>query len=298
MTLRHLKIFIMVYEEMNMTIAAKKLYMTQPTVSQAIKDLEEYYDVQLFERLSQKLYVTESGKELYKYASEIISLSEEAEAMLKDKSNSKTLSVGGNHTIGVNRMGEIIEKYESEYPQVNVKVCINKAVSLKEMLRSNQLDMAIVEDSFNSSDGDLIKEFFCSDKIVAVISPKHSLAKRKSITIEEIAKEKFLVRESGVGARELFESILTKAGIGFDPYWESISATSLINAAKRNMGIGILPYASVEKEILNKELIELKFKNINLSRNLMVCYHKNKHKTEEMENFLELIIERKKCINL
>lgn len=65
MTIRHLRIFITVYDECNMTAAANKLFMTQPSVSQAIKELESYYGVVLFERLSRKLYVTESAWIIY-----------------------------------------------------------------------------------------------------------------------------------------------------------------------------------------------------------------------------------------
>ena len=83
MSLRNLRIFITVYEERNMTAAANKLFMTQPSVSQAIKELESHYGVALFERLSRKLYVTESGETLYQYATHIIKIFDELEIDLR-----------------------------------------------------------------------------------------------------------------------------------------------------------------------------------------------------------------------
>jgi DNA-binding transcriptional LysR family regulator len=84
MTIRHLRIFIAVHDELNMTAAANKLFMTQPAVSQAIKELEDYYGVLLFERLSRRLYVTESGEILYQYATHIIKLFDKLEDNLKE----------------------------------------------------------------------------------------------------------------------------------------------------------------------------------------------------------------------
>ena len=65
MTIRHLKIFLAVAESGKMSLAAEQLFITQPSVSQAIRELEEHYQTLLFERLSKKLYITEDGKKLY-----------------------------------------------------------------------------------------------------------------------------------------------------------------------------------------------------------------------------------------
>ena len=85
MSIRHLRIFITVAALQNMSAAAEKLFITQPSVSQAIKELEQYYGVRLFERLSKKLYLTESGEALLKYATHLIQSFDEMETMIKTK---------------------------------------------------------------------------------------------------------------------------------------------------------------------------------------------------------------------
>ena len=72
MTIRHLRIFLAVADSGTMSQAAKKLYITQPSVSQAVRELEEHYRVLLFERLSKKLYITEAGKTFYSYAKQVV----------------------------------------------------------------------------------------------------------------------------------------------------------------------------------------------------------------------------------
>ena len=85
MTLRHLKIFLQVCRELNMTRAAELLFMTQPSVSQAISELEDYYRVRLFERIARKIYITEDGYRLIAIAGNIVELFEKADAEIRDK---------------------------------------------------------------------------------------------------------------------------------------------------------------------------------------------------------------------
>ena len=100
MTTRHLKIFLEVYKSGSMTAAAKRLFMTQPSVSQAIHEMEEHYGVRLFERLYRKLYPTPAGKELVLYAENILGLFDEMEAKLEaERSRGR-----GTRSVTFNRM--------------------------------------------------------------------------------------------------------------------------------------------------------------------------------------------------
>ena len=94
MTTRHLKIFLNVYITGSMTAAAQKLYMTQPSVSQAIRELEEHYGVPLFERLYRKLYPTQAGKQLFLYAEKILGMFDDMEATMQADALPQSLELG------------------------------------------------------------------------------------------------------------------------------------------------------------------------------------------------------------
>ena len=100
MTLRHMKIFISVCKEKSITIAAKKLYISQPAVSNAIKELESYYGTPLFDRISKKIYLTETGKTVYDYALHINSSFEELETSVRSSDATSQLKIGSSITIG------------------------------------------------------------------------------------------------------------------------------------------------------------------------------------------------------
>lgn len=290
MTLRHLTIFIEVYKTLNMTSAAKKLYMTQPSVSQAIKELENFYEKKLFERLSQKLFITEAGHCLYEYANKILALYEESITKLRSENIVEKIRVGGNYTMGINMLGDISDDFYMSHPRIEVSVVINKTSFIKDLLRNNELDLALVEESFAITDTDMIQHPFCQDRVVAVVSPSHTLADADTVFLSDIANERFLTREKGVGAREMFEGIMVSNGYPFAPTWESISATSLINECKKNVGIAILPYEAVKEQLTRGELMELHIKDVNLSRNLVIMFHKSKCLTANIQNFIDTCI--------
>ncbi|WP_411683152.1 LysR family transcriptional regulator [Clostridium thailandense] len=286
MMIRHLKIFIAVHDELNMTAAANKLFMTQPSVSQAIKELENYYGVVLFERLSRKLYVTESGEKLYQYASHIIKLFDEVEDSLKEDKLQKKLVIGANYTVGVSLIHRYIEKFKRLYPNSDIMVSVNKSSILMEMLRRNELDIALIEEIENKLD--LIQEVFYSDRIIIVAHPEHHLFSKKEVTACDIVNEHLLLREKGAGVRDLFEIRMNEIGLFFKPYWESTSTTALINAAKNKIGIAVLPFQLIKEHIALGSLKELKIKNIDFSRKLTIVYHKNKLLTSAMHDFIKI----------
>lgn len=286
MTIRHLRIFIAVYDELNMTAAANKLFMTQPSISQAIKELENYYGVLLFERLSRKLYVTESGEILYQYATHIIKLFDELEDNLKENALKKRLAIGANYTVGVALLHKYIENFKSLYPDSEIRVIVNQASILIKMLRKNELDIALVEEVLNESD--LIEDYLCDDRIVIVSAPDHHLFRQAEITAYDIINERLLLRERGAGVRNLFEQRMTEMGLFIKPYWESTSTTALINAAQNGVGIAVLPFLLVKDHIVSGGLKELKVKDMDLSRKLTIIYHKNKLLTTSMQDFIRI----------
>ena len=203
MTLRHLKIFITVCDAGSMTAAAKKLYISQPSVSQAISELEAHYHTRLFERLGRKLYITEAGKKLLSYARHILSLTEQAERELNDLNKSGTLRLGASMTIGTYLLNDMIKSFLSIYPDVQILTTVDNTKVIEEMLLSDQLDLALVEGPVHSAD--IVEETFRKDELVLICSPEHPWAAKKQIEMQELNNCSFIVREEGSGTREIFE---------------------------------------------------------------------------------------------
>lgn len=289
MTIRHLRIFSYVSETLNMTAAGAKLNMSQPSVSQAIKELEEYFDVVLFERFANSLYLTAAGERLRDYAMHIVSFFDEAERKIKNPDSSNQIRVGANLTIGTIMIHQYIKKFNRKYPHINVAVSVSNSVKIEEKLNRNELDLALMEETVRKNY--LHTEIFCDDRIVIIAYPEHELCSKKDVSFEDITKEKILLREKGSGVRDKFDYLAYLREIKLNPLWESSSTTALVNAVKEKVGIAVVPYQLVKKELDSGTVKELKVMDMNLDRKLMIVTSKHKYITEPLKEFIDIVRE-------
>lgn len=285
MTIRHIRIFITVYQQKNMTAAAKKLSMTQPSVSQTIKELEEYFNVALFERLSHKLYVTEAGEKLYQYAIHMTELLDDMETNIKGSATHGSLRIGANYTIGSVMIHRYIRKFSTIYPEMEVRVNVNLTPVLTQMLKRNELDLALMEDFH---DMDLKREAFAEDEIVFVANPRHPVFSIQNPTADHIVQQRLLLRESGSDIRSMVDAQFHHIGLPIRPFWESTSTMALINAAIDQIGIAVLPGLLVKRAVEAGKLRILHVPGVNLQRRMSVFYHKNKFLTDTIKEFIHI----------
>jgi DNA-binding transcriptional LysR family regulator len=145
MNLRHLRIFLTVCETGTMTRAAQSLYMTQPSVSQVIAELEKVYSVRLFERLNRRLYLTMAGERLRSYASHLINLSDQAKKELADLGAGGSIRIGASLTIGAHLLPRRINAYRQAMPEVEIFTLVDNTAVIEKLLLADQLDLGLVE---------------------------------------------------------------------------------------------------------------------------------------------------------
>ena len=208
MTIRHLKIFIEVAESGKMTAAAEKLFISQPTVSQAIRELEEYYGVLLFERLNRKLYITEAGKKLLSYAKIVVRQYDTLEEKMFSLNKVEKIRIGATVTVGECVLSDIINRLRKENPRVTIYSYANNTEIIEEKLLNGEIDIGIVEGKVKSNDLIVIPEM--KDRLVLICSTDHPFAKKRTINIKELNDQEFAMREKGSGTRELFENYMVK----------------------------------------------------------------------------------------
>ncbi len=286
MTLRHLKIFLAVYETGSTTAAAEELLIAQPSVSVAVKELEEHYGVRVFERMAKRLYVTQAGQELYQYARHLVSLFEETEDAMKSLGTSGTLRVGSSVTIGNYFLPGYIRSFQREFPQVRVRVTVENTDTIEGLLLENGIDLGLVEGRVQSPF--LVQLPYRKDRLVMICSPEHPYASYKSIVPEVLAAEDVLLREKGSAVRELFDIRMAEAGLEIEPLWESVSTRALIGAVKENMGVSVLPYYLVEEEIKRREVRAVAVERVDFDRDFSIVYHKNKYHSRAFDAFVRI----------
>lgn len=288
MTIRHLLIFKEVAAFGNMSAAANQLYLSQPTVSQAISELESHYEVKLFERFPRKLLLTPAGEKLLRHTNIVLKAYEEMEQEMLHSGREIPLRIGASVTVGSCILGEIIKQYEcgEEYNARNISVWINNTASVEQKLLDGDLDLGIVEGKIKSND------FICrplmEDRLVLVCGSSHPMHNRKEIEIRELSGQDFILREEGSGTRELFLSDMNRMGIEICPKWICNNAGAIKQAVIEGQGLSVISLRLVEQEVKEGKIFILHQTECSWKRMFQLVYHKRKYVTPQMERFISL----------
>jgi len=291
MTLRHIKIFVEVCKLNSITKAAEKLYIAQPAVSYAIKELEEYYGIKLFDRISRRLYLTEAGKNVLDYAMHIVSLFDEMENNVRDIDKPGKLCIGSSITIGTCFMPGYVSHFKTLYPQAEVYVTIDSSDTIEKKILQNELDFALIEGTIHLEN--IICETYMDDELVIICKPDHPFCNNKSVTVSQFISEQFLLREKGSGTRELFDNVLASLGYSVMPTWESTSTLALVNAVIKGLGISVLPFMLVKEMLNTGRIAAIQIDGVKFKRKFNIIYHKNKFLTTSAKGFIEMCKSKK-----
>lgn len=286
MTLRHLKVFVTVCDCGSITQAAEKLYISQPAISASIKNLEQYYKVKLFDRISRKLYLTEFGKQFLDQSRHIVSLHEAMEQNIDTWKTGGILKVGSSITIGNHLLPYYIKLFKNKYNKVTVHVAINSSETIENMILKNEIDIALIEGVSHSNK--IISSVLMDDELTVICGKDHPYANVERITLDQLISSKLLLREKGSGTRELIDTTLLYHNAIAEPLWESVSTQALVNAVRLGIGISILPHRLVANDLENNTIHRLIIKDVSFKRKFHLIHHVDKYISNTTQAFIDL----------
>ncbi len=287
MTIRHMVIFRTVCENgYNSTKAASVLHMTQPAVSLAIKELEQYYGVRLFDRIGRRLRITDAGQHFLQYAIHISDLFSDMESNLRDWGSRGILRVGASITIGSQFMPGYVKAFSEICPGIDVRVTIEQSERLEHKILANELDFALIEGI--AHDPGLIMDAYMEDHLSVICAVGNGWTEGQTISLADFQKQRLLLREKGSGTREVFEREIAQAGIRIDPVWEAMSTTALVNAVINGLGISVLPYRLILPALRQGLICTVRVQGLNFSRNFYIIHHKDKFLTDAARRFISM----------
>lgn len=288
MIIRQLNVFLTVCRTGSMTAAAEELFMTQPAVSQTIKELEEHYNTRLFDRYPRRLEITESGRMLRRSAEKLLNSIEEMEISIRKSDQDGPVRIGVNLSVGNALLTDYLKAFRNDHPHAEVKVLCTRGSILERSLSEHELDFLLMEKPIHETD--FLMEPFYNDRIVIVTRPDDPLQKLEAPVLIDLLKTPILLREKGAGVREQFNHICLSRGIKIQPYWESSSTTVLVNAVLAGEGIAVLPYLMVRDRLEKGEIKELKVQDVSLSRTLYLIRHPGKYMSQAARDLAAIII--------
>lgn len=282
MTIRHLKIFVTVVEEHTMSSAAKKLYIAQPSVSQAVRELEEHYNAALFYRHSKKLYITETGKLLYTYARQVISQFDLLEENMSISKRREKFRIGATISVGGSILSPIVRDFRMAHPSLDVYAFVGNTSEIEERLLRMELDAAIVEGFVKSTD--LINIPVIKDPLVLACCKSHPLAQKKSLVPTDLNHQEFAIREAGSGTRELLDNYLRKHNLHVTIAFEEHTSEAIKNAVAINNCLSLISGRLLTKELQEGVFVAFSNADGQWDRYFRIVYHKSKNPTPYIES--------------
>lgn len=287
-TLQQLRLFEAVARHKSFTRAAEEVHLSQPAVSIQVKRLEENVGLALFEQVGKKISLTEAGRELYDASKDVLGRLLE----LDDSIDSLRGEVAGSLNVTAVTSAKyflphLLGAFQRRYPELEPKLMVANRASLLERVADNEDDLYVM--GHVPPDIDVEEYPFLENIIVVVASPDHPLAKKRKITLEEVAKERFLVRESGSGNRKVVEEYFQEHGYVIKPYMELGSAEAIKQGVMAGLGISALSLHNLRLEIAAEQIVVLKLEGFPLRRRWNVVHRKGKRLSPAALGFIEFL---------
>ena len=285
MELRTLRYFVTVAEELNITRAAGLLNISQPPLSQQLKNLEEELDTVLFIRGKRRPELTEAGKMLYQRAKDILSLSEKTEAEIRSlkAGMTGTVSIGLVEGMAPDIAAEWFSGFLKEHPQVRFRILDGNSDDLIEKMRGGLIGLAVITAPY---DQQLLNSFQVGqERMAALMRRDHPLAERESLNVEDLLPEPLIVpsRKAHVDTiRRWFRGTGENPGIicEMDNY---LDAAAL---AGRGVGISIFPQTAY---VMNDSLIQKEIFAPNTAVDYLFVWRKGHQLSLLEETFIDYV---------
>jgi DNA-binding transcriptional LysR family regulator len=284
MDLTTLRIFLAVAEERSFSRAAAKVHRTQPAVSQAVRRLEDDLGEELFDRSSKNGTLTDAGRVLQNYGQRLVRLAEETESAmreLRDLRRGRVL-IGANEA-AVHTLLPLMARFRQKVPDIAVDVRRVPARQIALEVQQGSLDFGAL--TFRPAETGLLEVVVGTDELVLLLHPSHRLAKKRQVTMEEVASEPVVAHNDPSPARERVLRLFEQHHIALNMVIALPSLDGIKRAVELKLGVALLPRFSAVTEIASGRLVAVPVAGISRKRQVVLICRKA-HRSHAANAFL------------
>jgi DNA-binding transcriptional LysR family regulator len=293
MDLWQLNVFCKVVEQGGFSKAAREIHLSQPTVSNHIKELETHFGCRLIDRIDRNATPTQAGEILYRYARKMIQLRDQTESAMADYQGnlSGNLAIGGSTIPGGFILPAVIGRFRRQYPEVRISMTISDTDTITGKIREGTLELGIVGATAESRY--IEQQVLIEDDMRLIVPAMNPLAKHCQIPFIDILSEPFIIREKGSGTLKSIQNSLNQRGLKSDHLnivAELGSTTAVIQGIKAGLGISILSPIAVKDELGSGLLHALTIENIDLRRNFYLSTRRGRSPSPLARIFIDFLL--------
>jgi DNA-binding transcriptional LysR family regulator len=293
MDFRRLEVFIKVYQLKSFSKAGQSLYLSQPTISEHIRLLEEDLGLSLFDREGKEILPTKAGQLLYQHASQLMALRTESMRAMKQFRDKETgdLVVGGSNIPGQYILPALLGKFRESFPRVKIHLLIGDSKNITEHLLEGSIEIGLI--GAKVVHRHISCEHLIKDELICIAPTGGAFSGRKKLNLKEFNQLPFILREKGSGTRTAIEEVLKKLHLDFNDLKvvaEMGSNEAIRQAVKAGMGVSIISRLAVLEELEQGRLEEIRINRLPMVRNFFIITLKQRPLSPLALDFKEFLL--------
>ena len=285
-TLRQLEVFLAVAHFDNITKAAQNLAMSQSAVSGALRDLEQQFDMQLFDRIGKRLQINELGRALRPRVEALLERAKSLQQEMEQHQAVGELRIGATLTIGNYLAVGLMAQYMAEHPQARLDLQVANTTTITKRLVNFDIDIGLIEGEVQHPELEILP--WQDDELVVFCAAGNPLAKKFRLSDTDLLQANWILREQGSGTRQTFD----RAMHGLLPELKVVLELEHIEAIKgavaAGLGLGCLSRIALQEDFAQERLVPLQVAGRDLNRRLYLMLHRHKYISAGIEHWMQL----------
>ena len=289
MEIRQLRAFVAIAESGTFTAGALRVHVTQAAISMQIRQLETEIGAKVFVRAPRHVILTEAGEQLLRRARHILrehdaALDEIAELAGAERGRLRIGSASA--MVLTEQLPSILKELRKQHPAAEISVTSGTSEVLVDQILAGEVDVAFV--SLPVDVRGIKTERLSEDQLVAIASPRHKLAKQKTVSAYTLAGERLILGERGGNTRRLIDQFFAQAGVSLRVAMELSRQQAIKRMVEEDMGVGIVPLQSVKDEVEKGKLIRWWIEGAQINWELGIAQLSNGYDSPIMQKFVSL----------
>jgi DNA-binding transcriptional LysR family regulator len=287
--IRQLRAFVAIAESGTFTAGALRVHVTQAAISMQIRQLETEIGAKVFVRAPRHVILTEAGEQLLRRARHILrehdaALDEIAELAGAERGRLRIGSASA--MVLTEQLPAILKELRKQHPAAEISVTSGTSEVLVDQILAGEVDIAFV--SLPVDVRGIKTERLSEDQLVAIASPRHKLAKQRTVSAYTLAGERLILGERGGNTRRLIDQFFAQAGVTLKVAMELSRQQAIRRMVEEDMGVGIVPLQSVKEEVEKGRLIRWWIEGAQINWELGIAQLSNGYDSPIMQKFVSL----------
>ena len=289
LNLNQLRVFYHAAKNLNYTVAANELFITQPAVTAQMKAFEESCSLKLFRKKGRNLFLTDEGRALYGYAEKIFKYEKEIENAIEDMHELKrgALSLGTTKAYARYFMPLMLTNFHDNYPDIKIQLNEGSSLDMTKSLLDFKNEVAVIAKAEELPGVNFSP--FSKEEMAVIVAPGHHLTRKKSVAFKDLAPEPFIMKENGSGTRKLVEQSFANANCEPNILMETSNTEFIKQLVQRGDGISIVVKEAVALELGEKKLAQVTLKNPKIYLEVSIAYLKGQPLSPPARAFVDTL---------